>query len=82
VPVVLGAAAIAGKASTDVRVDVFDITGRRVVSVFSGSLPAGEHLFEWDGRTSSGKAAGAGLYFMRVRVEGEDVGTAKIMRIR
>jgi flagellar hook assembly protein FlgD len=62
-------------------VDVFDINGRRVVTVFTGSLPAGEHAFEWDGRTSSGGMAGAGLYFMRVTVGGRELGTAKIMRI-
>jgi flagellar hook assembly protein FlgD len=61
---------------------VFNIAGRRVATVFSGSLAAGEHLFEWDGRTVSGEAAGPGLYFMRVTVDGAELGTAKIMRIR
>jgi len=82
VPVVIGAAFTAGKASADVMVDVFDITGRRVATVFEGSLAAGEHLFEWNGRTASGRPAGAGLYFMRVKVGGEELGTAKIMRVR
>ena len=81
-PISAGAASPAGKANADVKVDVFDITGRRVVTVFSGNLSAGEHLFEWDGRTASGEPAGAGLYFMRVKVGGEELGTAKIMRIR
>jgi len=82
VSVVLGAARSAGKIGSDVEVDIFDIAGRRVARVFSGRLDAGEHLFEWNGRTSSGKMAGAGLYFMRVKVQGEELGTAKIMRIR
>ncbi len=82
VPVVLGASSASGGAGSDVMVDVYDIAGRRVVAVFAGRLPAGAHNFEWDGRTASGGIAGAGLYFMRVRVDGAEIGTAKIMRIR
>jgi hypothetical protein len=82
VPVVLGAYSTADRARAHIKVDVFNIAGRRVATVFSGSLAAGEHLFEWDGRTVSGEAAGPGLYFMRVTVDGAELGTAKIMRIR
>ena len=82
VPVVLGAASGVGKQGSAVKVDIYDISGRRVATVFEGKLPAGQHALEWDGRTASGHAAGAGLYFMRVRVGGEEFGTAKIMRVR
>jgi hypothetical protein len=86
VTVVLGggkaAAGGGGKGDSAVNVDVFDIAGRRVARIFSGTLPAGAHGFEWDGRTASGGRAGAGLYFMRVTVDGREAGTAKIVRIR
>jgi hypothetical protein len=80
VPVVVGAPA-AGKMYRAVRADVYDITGRRVKTVFDGSLPAGAHTLSWDGSTVSGSLAGAGIYFMRVTADGQELGIVKIVRI-
>ncbi|MFH1220244.1 MAG: FlgD immunoglobulin-like domain containing protein [Candidatus Eisenbacteria bacterium] len=79
VPVML--AASAGRESYAVRADVFDITGRLVRTVFDGRLAAGRQTFDWDGRTASRGSAPAGIYLMRITVDGEVVGTAKIARI-
>lgn len=53
-----------------VRVEVFDILGRRVRSLSSGRLPAGWHTLRWDGRDEHGGVAGAGLYLVRALGEG------------
>jgi hypothetical protein len=46
-----------------VQLAIVDVTGRRVVTLFSGSLGRGEHAFKWRGETEGGRAA-PGLYFL------------------
>lgn len=50
-----------------VRVDIFDVQGRMVRNVVSGTYPAGEFETEWDGRTTRGASAPSGVYFARVQ---------------
>ena len=50
-----------------VRVDIFDVQGRVVRNVVSGTYPAGEFETQWDGRTTAGASATAGVYFARVQ---------------
>jgi hypothetical protein len=80
IPVILGATS-GGRKSFGVRADVFDITGRRVKTVFKGNLPPGKHVLDWDGRTAYGRSSGAGIYFMRVTADGNEIGTVKIIRL-
>ncbi len=58
----------AGEAS----VEVLDVSGRRVATLHSGPLAAGEHPFRWDARGADGRAAAPGIYRLRVRGEGFD----------
>jgi endonuclease/exonuclease/phosphatase family metal-dependent hydrolase len=52
------------------RLEVFDLSGRRVAVVASGSFTAGRHAFDWNGRADDGSALGAGLYFVRLIAPG------------
>jgi hypothetical protein len=52
---------------TDVRLEVFDATGRLVRTLVTGTLPAGRHATWWDARDRTGAGVGAGLYFCRLR---------------
>ena len=49
-----------------VRIDILDVAGRRVASLVDDTLPAGEHVTGWDGRTSTGRAASPGMFFYRL----------------
>lgn len=50
-------------ASERVRVDVIDVTGRRVATpIPDRTLPAGEHHVTWDGRSDSGERVRPGVY--------------------
>lgn len=49
-----------------VRVTILDLRGRQVREVFSAPLPAGEHVFRWDGLDAAGRVAGTGVYFVTV----------------
>src|SRR5438128_8480830 len=40
--------------ATDVRLDVFDMSGRQVGTVFAGSLAAGRHALPWNLRDKRG----------------------------
>ena len=52
----------------DTRVEIFDLAGRRVRTLFSGRLSAGLHPLRWDGRDDDGHAVAAGALYCRVAV--------------
>lgn len=49
---------------------VFDLAGRRVRALTDATLPAGEHATSWNGRDAGGAPVSAGLYYVRLRVDG------------
>ena len=67
-------------AAAQVRLLIFDVSGRAVATVFEGTLEAGSHGLVWDGRTEAGPAA-AGVYFGRLEALGQ-VRTRKILVAR
>lgn len=54
-------------AAAPVRVEVVDVTGRRVATLQDGDLSAGIHESVWDGRDAAGRPAAGGVYFLRMR---------------
>jgi hypothetical protein len=54
-----------------VAIDVYDVSGRHVISLMDDQRPAGYHDVVWDGRNSAGSQVPAGVYFYRVRLEDE-----------
>ncbi len=53
--------------SGDVEVSIYNVAGRKVVTLFEGELPAGPHSVTWDGRTSDGSEAASGAYWYQLR---------------
>jgi sugar lactone lactonase YvrE len=49
--------------------DVFSPAGRLVWSAPRSAVDAGEHVVNWNGRTSAGQSASSGIYFVRVRLD-------------
>jgi hypothetical protein len=49
-----------------VRLEIFDVRGRRVCTLINGVLPTGKHVASWDGTDSFGKRAASGIYFVRL----------------
>lgn len=64
-----------------VEVAVFDVGGRRVRTLHRGAAPAGRLDLAWDGAGEDGRAAAAGLYFVRAVAEGA-VASARLVRVR
>lgn len=48
------------------RLEIYDVSGRRVVTLFDDRLAPGPHSVAWNGRGDGGSAAPAGLYFARL----------------
>ena len=65
----------------DVRLDVFDVQGRRVRELVSTRLDAGSHTVDWDGRDDRGNSLASGLYFYRLAQGGESV-IGRALRMR
>jgi subtilisin family serine protease len=55
--------------SREVRVEVLDVSGRRVTTLATGLFAAGPHVLDWDGRDAQGRPAAAGIYFCRLRAD-------------
>jgi flagellar hook capping protein FlgD len=54
-----------------VTLAIMDVNGRRVRGLASGSLPAGEHVVNWDLRDADGRPVRSGVYFARLVVAGQ-----------
>jgi len=53
-------------APATVRLELFDLVGRRVRTLADRELPAGATIVSWDGREESGAPARRGVYFARL----------------
>jgi hypothetical protein len=49
-----------------VEIAVYDVTGRRVRTLVSGTTPPGTHRTQWDGRDDRGTRVSSGVYFYRM----------------
>ncbi len=54
------------------RLEVLDLQGRRVRTVFDGEQPAGTHDSVWDLKDDAGAAVAPGLYWARLDVAGRE----------
>ena len=66
---------------SEVTVSVFDLLGRRLITLLNGMKPAGIHRIEWDGTDASGKAAATGIYFYRLQA-GDFIETRKMLLLK
>ncbi len=53
-----------------VRIDVFNILGRKVKTLVNEFRSAGTHQADWDGRSDDGIEVATGVYFYRITTEG------------
>jgi|GEM_PF-5665616 len=50
----------------EVSIEIYNILGEKVRTVFNGTLERGEHSFIWNGRSDSGAVVSSGVYLYRV----------------
>jgi hypothetical protein len=57
--------------SQQVDLDVFDLLGQRIRSLWSGVATAGTHTVHWDGHSDDGSPVGTGVYIYTLRLAGQ-----------
>lgn len=62
----------------DVRLQMFDVSGRLLTTLVNGYRPAGEHEVAWDGSTSTGSMP-SGVYFARMQTPSEQARATVIL---
>jgi flagellar hook assembly protein FlgD len=50
------------------QLEVYDALGQHIRTLVSGSLPAGRHIFHWNGMDQSGQPVASGVYLYRLEV--------------
>jgi len=61
---------------------VHDVTGRLVRTIDAGQAAGGVHARAWDGRDDAGRPVAAGVYLIRLAVDGADASTRKAVLLR
>jgi hypothetical protein len=64
-----------------VSLDVYDLSGRRIVNLASGRQSEGFHTVVWEGRSASGERIPSGVYLYRLRT-GDAVLKRKMLLMR
>jgi len=67
--------------TTEVKLKVYDVLGKEVKTLYSGSLTPGRHFFHWDGRDERRNALATGVYFYRLQAASL-VQTKKLILLR
>jgi hypothetical protein len=68
-------------AASEVKLEVFDLAGRRVRVLGDGPMPAGNNEVTWDGRNQDGQDTPSGAYFYKVSGPQKTL-TGKMMLVR
>jgi hypothetical protein len=73
--------ALPGGTNGALRVAIYDLSGRRVRTLFDGAAPVSTLRLDWDGRDASGTAVPAGVYLARAESP-TGAWTKRIVRLR
>jgi hypothetical protein len=66
----------------NLRLDVFDLAGRRVATLADGAFAPGQYDYPWDGRAENGATLGSGLFFVRLSIAGSPTRIARLVVLR
>ena len=63
----------------DLTFDVVNASGRRVTQLAAGTRDPGRGSIDWSGTDGDGRRLAAGVYFVRMRVDGQSVEDARLV---
>ena len=52
-------------------INIYDLAGRKVTTLFSGNIDPGLHSIEWNGKDISGSQVSSGIYFFGLVLDGK-----------
>ena len=55
--------------ASDVRLEVYNISGQKVVTLLAEYLSAGDHTVIWDSRSFDNQPVASGIYFYRINAD-------------
>ena len=61
------------------RLDLYDVSGRLIVTLVDATLPAGDHSVTWRGQDSNGRPVGSGVYYARLTVGNQTASTRTVL---
>jgi len=70
------------KNSASVRVEIFDLSGRKVATLLEKRLPAGENSVNWNGQNDTYRSVPSGTYLCRLVVNGKPVHVHKLIYLK
>lgn len=65
----------------NISLDVYNIKGQKVKSIFSGKKPKGKHTFVWQGKNNNNQNVASGVYFYKLNA-GKQSLTKKILLLK
>jgi len=66
----------------DARIVVYDVAGRFVREIATGTWSVGDHVASWDGRDTTGQTVASGTYFLRFTGSTGEEDSRKISLVR
>ncbi|GEM_PF-1160477 len=64
-----------------ITLDIYNISGQKVITAYSGELPAGHHTVVWNGADRFGRIVPTGIYLYRLKA-GESVASKKMLLLK
>lgn len=68
--------------AADVRLEIYNILGQKVVTLYDRFLQAGPNSVAWDARDDYGQVVGSGTYLYRLSLNNEQVANGKLLLIK
>jgi hypothetical protein len=65
---------------SDISVDIYDVSGRRVRDVVHAAARRGDQTVSWDGRDHSGRRVASGVYFIALRAGSQESSSRFVLR--
>ncbi len=67
---------------SDVRVAIYDLNGRHVITLEEGVQQAGRHSVYWEGTGENGSSVASGIYFCRMEADGKFIASRKMVMVK
>jgi hypothetical protein len=67
-------------AASQVKIEIMDITGKKIAELSNAVCAAGTHQFNWNGTNADGGSVVSGLYFCKI-TSGDQVQTLKVQKL-